>query len=386
VRILIVHSRYLSGPASGENRVVEDEARLLSEGGHDVHVWSPEPDAGGPAARLRLGLETIWSAHAATELRRRIAKVRVDVVHGHNLFPTISPSVIRVAAEEGVPFVLTLHNYRLLCLPATLLRDGDLCEDCVGRTPWPGVLHRCYRGSALGSGALALSIGLHRWASTFDRVSLFLAVGGFVRDKHIAGGVPADRIRVKSNFTWPTSRREGPGNYYLYIGRLAREKGIDTILEAWRDAPGQLLVVGDGPDARRLRGAATPHVRFLDGVPAEEVASLIRGARALVLPSVWYEGQPRVVLEAYAAGVPVIASRIGGLQEVVIDGRTGLLTDPGEATSWIRAATIIADDNECVRLGNGAFAEWAQRYTPEQAIRELESAYADAIARGATMG
>lgn len=382
MRILIAHSRYRSGAASGENRVVDDEARLLADAGHDVRVWDPLPETGGAIAQARMGVDAVWSRSAAVAIRRMIGHWPADVVHLHNLFPTLSPAVIRAAAAASVPVVLTLHNYRLMCVPGTLLRDGQICEDCVGRsTPWPGVVHRCYRGSMLGSGALATSLTLHRRLGSFDRVSLFLAVGTFVRNKHVEAGVPADRIRVKSNFAWPIGRREGRGDYSLFLGRLAREKGVETILEAWQEAPGELLVVGDGPDAERLRRLAPSRVRFVGGVPASEVPLLIRRARALLLPSIWYEGQPRVVLEAYAAGVPVVATRIGGLEELVVDGQAGLLVDAGDVSSWAVALKRISDDAECDRLGDGAFAEWTDRYTPERGLRGLEDAYADALGR-----
>ena len=383
MRILIVHSRYLSGPSSGENRVVDDEARLLSDAGHDVHVWQPEPHADGAADLLRLGAGSVWSRTAAASVRSVIRRERVAVIHCHNLFPLLSPAVIRAAHQEGVPVVVTLHNYRLLCLPATLLREGRVCEDCVGRVPWPGIVHRCYRGSLLGSGALAASLTLHDRLDTFDRVALFLAVAEFVRNKHIEGGLTADRIRVKSNFAWPAPRREGPGGYYLFLGRIAPEKGLATVLEAWRDAPGELLVVGDGPDANRSRRAAPPGVRFHGPVTADEVPSILAGARALVLPSLWYEAQPRVILEAYAAGVPVVASRIGGLEELVEHDATGLLVDPSDVGAWASAIRTLADDATCARLGGGAYERWGDLYGPDRALRDLEDAYAAAIERAA---
>lgn len=384
MRILIVHSRYLSGPASGENRVVDDETRLLSEAGHDVHVWQPEPHPGGPADLLRMGLGSVWSTEAAAAVRRVIRRERVAVVHCHNLFPQLSPAVIRVAHAEGVPVVVTLHNYRLLCLPATLLREGEICEDCVGRrVPWPGVVHRCYRDSWLGSGSLATSLSLHDRLGTFDRVTLFLAVAEFVRKKHIEGGIGADRIRVKSNFAWPSPRREGPGAYFLFLGRLASEKGLGTILEAWRDVPEELVVVGDGPDSARSRSTAPPGVRFLGTVSADAVPDILSRARALVLPSVWYEAQPRVVLEAYAAGVPVVASRIGGLEDLVAHERTGLLVEPWDPADWKRAIRVLADDQTSDRLGDGAFERWRDLYAPERALRDLEDAYVAAIERAA---
>ncbi|MDP9233048.1 MAG: glycosyltransferase, partial [Actinomycetota bacterium] len=211
MRVLLLHSRYLSGPASGENRVLEDETRLLREAGHDVGVWAPEPEVGGSVATARAGASAIWSRGAARHVRDLVRRRRIDVVHVHNLFPTLSPAVLRAARAAGAAVVVTLHNYRLMCLPANFLRDGRPCEDCLGRFPWPGVVHRCYRGSALGSATLAASLGVHRRAGTFDAVSRFLAVSEFVRVKHVQGGIDPERIRIKPNFTRPTERRTGAG-------------------------------------------------------------------------------------------------------------------------------------------------------------------------------
>ncbi len=159
MRVLVLHSRYPTGTSSGENRVVDDEVELLRAAGHEVRLWSPSPEDGGGTSRLRLGARAVWSRPAVREVERLAAELRPDVVHVHNLYPLLSPAVLRTAAA---PVVMTLHNYRLLCLPATFLRDGRTCEDCLGALPWRGVVHRCYRGSAAGSASLAASLGMHR--------------------------------------------------------------------------------------------------------------------------------------------------------------------------------------------------------------------------------
>jgi len=176
VRVLLLHSRYLSGPASGENRVLEEEARLLRDAGHDVSVWSPEPETGSVLANVRTAGSAIWSRRAARHVATLVRRDRVEIVHVHNVFPTLSPAVLRAARSSGAAVVMTLHNYRLMCLPANFLRDGKPCEDCLGHLPWAGVVHRCYRDSALGSATIATSIGVARGAGSFDAVTRFLAV------------------------------------------------------------------------------------------------------------------------------------------------------------------------------------------------------------------
>lgn len=382
MRVLILHSRYLSGDASGENRVALDEERLLRESGHDVVSWFPSPEAGGAMDRARLAGRAVWSSSARAEVARIVRDREIQIVHVHNLFPTLSPAVLRVGRDGGPAVVMTLHNFRLLCLPATFLRDGKVCEDCLGGLPWPGVVHRCFRGSTLGSGVLATSLSLHRGIGTFEGVTRYLAVSDFVRRKHIEGGIDPDQIGVKPNFSWEAPRREGPGDYFLSLGRLSAEKGIDTLIRAWgqADPPGRLVVVGDGPLGTELRASAPPSVEFRGQLRPDEVLPVLLGARALLIPSRWYEAAPRSIVEAYAAGVPVVASDIGALPETVEEGRTGYLAPVDDAPAWAEAARRLLDDEVSTRLGAAARARWTQRHSPERALRDLEDAYTTALA------
>jgi glycosyltransferase involved in cell wall biosynthesis len=300
----------------------------------------------------------------------------------HNLFPRITPVALRAARSAGAAVVVTLHNYRLMCLPATLLRGGSVCEDCIGHMPWRGVVHRCYRDSTLGSAALALSLSLHGRMRAFDEVTRFLAVSDFVRRKHIEAGIPPDRIVVKANFTWPVEGRRDAGEYFLFLGRLSPEKGVDTLLRAWRlgGLSEPLLVVGDGPEEAALRRAAPSAVRFAGQVASREVPGILARARALVAPSRWYEAAPRSIIEAYAAGVPVLASDFGALSDLVTAGVSGLLVAPEDAGGWVEAVRQLADDERSERLGVGARRRWSEHFSPEQGLLGLEDAYREAMA------
>lgn len=376
MRILVLHSRYLTGAASGENRVVEEELALLSSGGHEVSLFAPGRRAERPGGSPREGFSAVWSHKASSELRRRILELRPDVVHCHNLFPALSPAVVRTAHAAGAAVVVTLHNYRLLCLPATFLRNGEVCERCLRKLPWRGVVHRCYRNSAAGSAALATSLAVHRRLRTFDLVNLYLAVSAFVRDKHIEAGFAPDRIVVKPNFARGGARREGPGRFFLYAGRLASDKDVGTLLAAWRSVGEQRLVVaGTGPDEDELRRTAPPGVDLVGLVPSAQMPDLLAGARALVLPSLSYEGSPLSAIEAFAAGVPVIANAIGALPEVVEDGTSGVLVPPRDSGALVRAVHRLADDAESERLGEGAWERWKNVHTPARALAALEAAY-----------
>jgi glycosyltransferase involved in cell wall biosynthesis len=215
---------------------------------------------------------------------------------------------------------------------------------------------------------------------TFELVTRFVAVSDFVRAKHIEAGMPGDRIVVKPNFAWPSKRREGPGNYFLYLGRLSPEKGVDTVLRSWHPELGQLVIAGDGPEVHWLQQSSPPEVRFIGPVPPEKIPDLIRGARAVLVPSRGFEAFPHVVVEAYAAGVPIVASRNGALPEVVEGDVTGFLAQPDVPASWTEQIEGLLDDGVSERLGEGAYLRWAERYTPEESLRQLEAIYADAMA------
>jgi glycosyltransferase involved in cell wall biosynthesis len=380
MRIAIFHSRYLSGPASGENRVLADDIQLLTEAGHEVRSWTPSPGT-SPGERARAAVQAIWSVEAVAQVKELVGSWGAEIVHCHNLFPLLSPAVIREADAQGAGVVMTLHNYRLMCLAGSFFRAGRTCEDCLGRVPWRGVAHSCYRGSVLGSGVLATSLSMHRGLKTFDRVDRFLAVSDFVRNKHVEAGIAADRLVVTPQFAWPTERREGPGDYFLYLGRLTREKGANALIEAWESRLGKLVVVGDGPELSHLRAVASPAVDFRGLAPADAVPALLRGAKALLVPSLTNDPAPRSVAEAYAAGVPVLASRRGGLPEAVQDGESGMLIAPGATEEWIAAVERLADERESVRLGEGALRRWSERHRPEHSLRRLEDVYTAVVGR-----
>jgi glycosyltransferase involved in cell wall biosynthesis len=377
MRVLVLHSRYRSG-ASGENRVVEDEVRLLRESGHEVLAWTPTPADSSLGDRARLGLSAVWSRTAAGRIERLATHFRPDVIHLHNLFPLLSPAALR-AASARAPTVISLHNYRMMCLPADFLRNGQACEDCLGHVPWRGVVHRCYRGSTMASAALAGSLAGHRALGSFGRVDRFLAVSDFVRQKHVEAGVDPHRISVKRNFAWPSPQRRGPGGHYLYLGRISYEKGVSTLVDAWAaDAPGPLLIAGDGPERAALEARAPAGVEFLGHVQTARVQALLAEARALILPTVCYEAAPRSVIEAMAAGVPAIASRTPAVAELVGEDR-GLLVPAGNPAALGAAARLLADDRLSVELGAGAATEWSRSYSPASAVAALEAAYAEAI-------
>jgi glycosyltransferase involved in cell wall biosynthesis len=317
-------------------------------------------------------------------LLRELGSFRPDIAHFHNTFPLLSPAVYYACQREGVPVVQTLHNYRLLCAAATLFRSGAPCEECPeAGTPWPGVLHGCYRGSRPQTAVVAAMLLLHRTLRTWDRqVDRYIALTEFARRKFVEGGLPESKIIVKPNFVDPAPQpASGRGGYALFVGRLSPEKGVGTLLDAWRrltDVP--LLVAGDGPLRRDVEAAAAVlgarRLLFVGQQDHRQVLALMRDARFLVFPSAWYESFPLVVVEAFACGLPVVAGRLGAAAEVVGAGRTGLHFDPADARDLAaKAAWLWARPAESRRMGREARAEFERSYAAPRNYRILMGLY-----------
>lgn len=398
--VLVVHNRYRQ--AGGEDAVVEAECRLLRARGHRVEQLIVDnaqiDERSGLAARARLAAGTVWSFAAAELVRRRIARDRPDVMHVHNFLPLLSPSIHAAAHRADVPVVQTLHNYRLVCPAATLFRDGRPCEDCVGRSiPWPAVVHACYRSSRLQSGVVAAMLAAHRARGTWSGdVDLFVAVSSFLRDRMIAGGLPEDRIVVKGNFVDRDveplggdtnnlrSSRSG-GAAMLFVGRLTIEKGVDLLLDTWQrnEALPELEIIGDGPLASQVAEtvARTDRIRFAGPLARSTIWQRMGAVRALVFPSRWYEGQPITILEAFAAGLPVIAPNVGSIPELVDDGRTGILFAAGDRDDLARAvAWAAANPRRMHTMGANARAAYDRLHAPAANYKQLMAVYDRATA------
>ena len=384
-RILIAHNSYQQ--RGGEDAVVEAEAELLRSRGHAVRLLVAHNDAIVRMPRSRLAARTFWSSETVRDFRQALVEFRPDILHVHNTFPLISPSIYWAAARAGVPVVQTLHNFRLLCPQAMLLREGHICEDCVGRLPWRGVVRRCYRGSAAQSGVLAGMISLHRalgtWGSKVDR---YIALNEFCRRKFIEGGLPAQRIVVKPNFVDFPAPEAGAREGMLFVGRLAEEKGLSTLCAAARLAPDVAVrVAGTGPEAGLLQGI--PSVAHLGALSAAEVREAMCRAQALVMPSLWYENFPRTLVEAFACALPVIASRIGALAELVEDGVTGLLFEPGDAADLAAKMKWAATHPDALmRMGQEARRRYLREFSPEVNYRRLTEIYAQVLAATPAVG
>lgn len=378
IRILVVHDSYQQ--RGGEDNVVDSEVTLLRTYGHQVEVYRRHNDEVGGMSKVALALQTVWSPRTVADVSGIISQFRPDVIHSHNTFPLVSPSLYWAASKAHVPVVQTLHNFRLVCLQAMLLRDGHICEDCLGRFPWRGVVRRCYRRSAPQSATVAVMVGVHRVLGTYrHKVARYIALTDFSRRKFVEGGLPADRIAVKPHFVDVPPRAELQRVGGLFVGRLSHEKGIDVLLGAITHSPGLTIrVVGSGPEARQL--AFHPNIILLGWKAWRDMLEEMYHAAYLVLPSLCYENFPLAIVEAYACGLPVIASRSGAMAELIEDGRTGLLCEPGSAYD-LAAKMKWADANpERMReMGRIARAVYESKYTPSRNYPQLRDIYSTAI-------
>jgi glycosyltransferase involved in cell wall biosynthesis len=357
--------------------------------GHEVEVWEENNDSiVSRMDALVTCFQSVYSFGHAREMRERICCFRPDLVHIHNSFPRLSPAIHLACLGASIPVVQTLHNFRLLCPSATFHGGDKVCEECLGKSiPWPSVLHGCYRHSRAASAAVASMLSVHRALGTWRRsVSRFIALSEFARAKFIAGGLPADTIAIKPNFVGSDPGvGTGEGNFVLFVGRLVEEKGIGTLLAAWSRLPlkPRLKIIGDGPLAPAVANAAATirEIEWLGSRSKEEVSRAMAEASVLIVPSTWYEGFPLVVAEAFAAGLPIIASRIGGLAEVVSDGHTGWLVSPGDPDELSSAVSrIFSRPEELQAMRLRARSEFERKYTADANYARLLDIYEAAMA------
>lgn len=384
-RVLIVHNAYTQ--RGGEDAVVEAEEALLVSRGHEVLRFERHNDEIAGMSRLAMLRDTVWSTQSAADLSAAVRHFSPDVVHVHNIFPLVSPSIYWAASGAHVPVVQTIHNFRLICPQAMLLREGRVCEDCVGRVPWRAIRHRCYRDSAAQSAVVALMLQTHRALGTWrDKVALYIALNEFCEAKLIEGGIPAERIRVKPNFLDHPPPATGERRGLLFVGRLSPEKGVAVLAEAMTRLGGRLSVrvVGEGPAAGVL--AAIPGVTMLGPLAPADVYREMQQAQALVLPSIWYENFPRTLVEAYANGLPVVASRLGAMAELVVEGQTGVLFTPGDAEELVHALSWLAEHpDEARAMGLRGRAKFEAHYQGDANYRMLMNIYEEAC-RGRQKG
>ncbi len=385
MKILQVHNSYQQ--PGGEDQACAAENEMLATRGHTVIEYMAHNDAISEMSAIRIGIKTIWNSETYANAKALIRRERPNVVHVHNTFPIVSPAIYYAASSEHVPVVQTLHNYRLLCPAATFFRNGRVCEECLGSALLHrAALHRCYRDSAPASAAVSAMLMSHRLAGTWNsKVATYIALTGFSKNKFIEGGLPAARIVVKPNcLARDTGIGQGEGGYALFAGRLTEEKGLRTLLDAWTDLRSliPLKIAGDGPLSGEVkqRVASLPHVEWLAHCDRDRIMQLLRAAAFIVVPSRYYEHLPMIIVEAFACGTPVIASALGSLNELIVDGENGLHFAAGDSAALARQAReIVAQPDRLRAMRLAARRSYEQNYTPERNYELLMQIYTSSI-------
>ncbi len=384
MKILIVHNRYLI--RGGEDECVDSEIALLESHGHQIIKYIQNNDKIKNIPKWKLGIRTIWNQQDYWQIRDLISREKPDVVHVHNFFPLVSPAVYYAANHEQTPVIQSLHNYRLWCLNAYLFRNDQVCEDCLGKIPILGVARKCYRESYVASATIASMLTIHRALGTWQKmVDAYLVLTEFAKAKFIEGGLPASKILIKPNFISEQEVGSGDQDFVLSVGRLSSEKGISTLLNAWQQLGDKipLKIVGDG-DLQPLVEQAAQHnrsIEYLGRKPIEQVYELMGQAKALIFPSLCFEGLPRTIVESFAKGTPVIASNLGSMSSLISHQKTGLHFTPGDTQELANQVDWMLNNPEnWQRMRILARQEFEAKYTAKANYRKSMEIYTNLIA------
>lgn len=388
MKVMLVHGRYRSAAPSGENRVVDREAAALADAGHDVELFQRESDeiAGwGTARKAALPARTVWNGSVRRDLARRLARLQPDVVHVHNTFPLLSPSVLHAARDAGIPVVATIHNYKLLCASGDYFRAGSLCHDCADGRVGPALLHGCYRGSPAATVPVVASLAANR--SSWQRlVSAYIMISASQQQLMRGLDLPPDRVFVKHNFVPAAPPRSGRAEHLVvYLGRLDEAKGIPLLMQSWdafrRRNPRsalRLALAGGGPLEHVVQrwAAQHPSVEAPGFLPAADVETLLRRAVAAVVPSQWEETFGLVAVEAMAAGVAPIAPARGSFPELITDGHNGRLFEPDDPDDLARTFEHVdAAPEPYLELGRRGRTTYEQQFSRAANVERLVSVY-----------
>jgi glycosyltransferase involved in cell wall biosynthesis len=336
----------------------------------------------GLAGRAGMAGRMVYSLEARRKMSRLLADRRVSLAHVHNIYHQLSPSLLAPLHSRGVPVVMTVHDFKLVCPVYSLLSGGEICERCVGNGFSPAVRHRCNRGSLSGSVLVAGETWLHRRLRLYrDGIDVFITPSAFARDKLVASGYPSQRIMVIPNCVVAADYRplHTAGDHILYIGRLSREKGVEVLVRAAIGSGTPVKLVGEGPlrpALERMIATSGADVELLGFRSGEQLAAAVQASAAVVMPSICHDNCPLAVIEAMAWGKPVIGSRVGGIPELVRDGQEGLLVPHGDTAALGQAMQRLLGDPElCLRMGRAGRDRVEQHYDADPHYRAVAAAY-----------
>ena len=384
-KILIVHNYYKV--PGGEDTVVENEKKMLLENGHDVEMYirhNDEINYNNKLINLRLLFNSIFSVKTYKEIKKIIKDKNIDIVHVHNTLPLISPSVYYSAKACKIPVVQTIHNFRLLCPGATFTRNNKICEKCVSGGLMNSIKYKCYRNSRIQTIVSASILKIHRVLGIYDKIDGYIALTNFNKKK-LSSLVDSNKIFVKPNFVSINNNSNNvyKREYFLYLGRLDKIKGVDLILKAWKQLNGiKLLIVGKGPDEDFLKEYVRlnniSNVEFLGFKEKKDVKELIAKAKALIIASQWYEGFPMTIIESFSMGTPVIAGKIGNMSNIIEEYNNGLFFEYNNYDSLIKKVNEVNNNEKLMKkLEIGARNSYDLKYTEIINYKILMQIYSD---------
>ncbi len=388
MKILLVHN-YLRAP-SGENTVFEQERDLLLSKGHSVvtyTLFNRDIEKMDVLRKAMIPLRSFWSFQVCSDISAIIGKEKPDVAHFHNIFPLITPAAYHACSRRGVPVVQTLHHYRIVCPGAQLFRHNAVCTECAGMHFLTGIQYGCYRNSRLFTAGISSIVLFHKWIGTWQKsIDLYIALSDFALKQYKKLGFPSDNFFVKPNFLQnPAESRHQDNGYGIYMGRLGEEKGMNCLLSALNNCPDiPFMIIGDGPlrddVIRKISEWGMKNVEYMGILPHEQCMHILAGARFHVLPSLCYEGNPMVMLEAMSAGKPSIVSDIGVLAMMVRDGVDGCTFQPGSAVGLSGQMRYLHDHAEESRtMGKKARERFDQYYSADVNHQLMMESYTRAM-------
>jgi glycosyltransferase involved in cell wall biosynthesis len=405
--VRILHVNKFLYRRGGAEAYMLDLAELQRAAGHQVEFFAMRHPDNLPSAfanafpsyvefetppptireKRRAAGRLIWSTSAARGMTEVVSAFRPDVVHLHNIYHQLSPSILRSTRRAGVAAMMTLHDYKLACPTYRLLDQHGICEACIPHRFWNPTLRRCNRGSLAASTLNGAEMTLHTLLGAYGPVHRFACPSRFLLGKMRAARVYPQRLRWVPNFIDASAihPKATPGGEVVYAGRLSDEKGVDVLLEALVRSPElRADIVGDGPARSSLEELAATlgvddRVRFHGRLPAADVHDAMRAAAVVAVPSRWYENMPITVLESFAAGVPVVASAVGGIPELIDQGLDGVMVPPDDPRALATALTSLTSrPARALEMGAAARAKAERDFTPAAHLERVDALYTEA--------
>jgi glycosyltransferase involved in cell wall biosynthesis len=378
MRVLVLHNRYRQ--AGGEDQVFKAETVLLKSKGIEVETLEFNNDGGISPLKL------IHNPDSIKRFRQVVNAFKPEILHVHNLFLKASPAILRESKKMNLPVVMTLHNYRLICANALLMRNGKVCEKCVSQKfPISGIIHNCYRNSKVASIGMATTTNFHRLNGTWKNcVQKYIALTQFGKDKILSStlGLQSNQIIIKPNFLVdPSSGKSKRENKFLFVGRLSEEKGIRTLLDAHKSEKFELEIIGDGPLKELVEKAsrARDSLTYKGNCDRTIVLKRMESVQGLIVPSIWYEGCPMTVIESFACKTPVIASNIGALSNLVSHDKNGKLFKAGDSEALLEQILNFPKNESWNKVSENARNSYLTKYSPEVNFQELMQIYEQVI-------